>query len=67
TYLLAPGYFADKVRDGALGAGAVAVSGVLGAASEVADVVLDRYLAASSRSSEGRYNLDKSAPGLVFG
>jgi sirohydrochlorin ferrochelatase len=46
TYLLAPGYFADKVRDAALGAGAAAVSGVLGAAPEVADVVLDRYLAA---------------------
>ena len=32
TYLLAPGYFADKIRDSALSAGAVAVSGVLGAA-----------------------------------
>jgi sirohydrochlorin ferrochelatase len=46
TYLLAPGYFADKISDAALGAGADAVSGVLGAAPEVADVVLDRYLAA---------------------
>ena len=46
TYLLAPGYFADKVSDAALGAGADAVSGVLGASAEVADVVLDRYLAA---------------------
>jgi sirohydrochlorin ferrochelatase len=46
TYLLAPGYFADKISDGALSAGAAAVSGVLGAAPEVADVVLDRYLAA---------------------
>jgi sirohydrochlorin ferrochelatase len=46
TYLLAPGYFADKVRDAALGAGASAVSGVLGAAPEVADVVLGRYRAA---------------------
>jgi sirohydrochlorin ferrochelatase len=46
TYLLAPGYFADKIRDGALGAGAAAVSGVLGAAPEVADVVLHRYRAA---------------------
>jgi sirohydrochlorin ferrochelatase len=44
TYLLAPGYFADKVRDGALGAGAAAVSGVLGAAPEVADTVIERYL-----------------------
>jgi sirohydrochlorin ferrochelatase len=48
TYLLAPGYFADKVRDDALDAGAAAVSGVLGAAPEVADIVLDRYLAAAT-------------------
>ena len=47
TYLLAPGYFADKIRDAALDAGATAVSRVLGAAPEVADVVLDRYLAAA--------------------
>jgi sirohydrochlorin ferrochelatase len=46
SYLLAPGYFADKIRDAALGAGADAVSAALGAAPEVADVVLDRYLAA---------------------
>jgi sirohydrochlorin ferrochelatase len=46
TYLLAPGYFADKVRDAALGAGAAAVSGVLGAAPEVADTVVERYRAA---------------------
>jgi sirohydrochlorin ferrochelatase len=46
TYLLAPGFFADKIRDGALGAGASAVSGVLGACPEVAQVVLDRYDAA---------------------
>ncbi len=46
TYLLAPGYFADKIRDGALGAGASAVSGVLGACPEVAQVILDRYDAA---------------------
>jgi sirohydrochlorin ferrochelatase len=46
TYLLAPGYFADKVRDAAAGAGAAAVSDVLGAAPEVADTVIERYLAA---------------------
>jgi sirohydrochlorin ferrochelatase len=46
TYLLAPGYFADKVRGAALGAGAAAVSCVLGAAPEVADTVIERYLAA---------------------
>ncbi len=43
TYLLAPGYFADKVRRGSLAAGAAAVSAALGAAPEVADVILDRY------------------------
>jgi sirohydrochlorin ferrochelatase len=48
TYLLAPGYFADKIRAAALGAGAAAVSGALGAAPEVADVILDRYSAAVS-------------------
>jgi sirohydrochlorin ferrochelatase len=54
TYLLAPGYFADKIRDAALDAGADAVSAAVGAAPEVADVVLDRYLAAdlAGRASE---------------
>jgi sirohydrochlorin ferrochelatase len=46
TYLLAPGYFADKIRDAALRAGARAVSAPLGDATEVADVILDRYQAA---------------------
>jgi sirohydrochlorin ferrochelatase len=44
TYLLAPGYFADKVREHAGQAGAMAVSAPLGAAPEVADVIIDRYL-----------------------
>ncbi|HEX9040288.1 MAG TPA: CbiX/SirB N-terminal domain-containing protein [Trebonia sp.] len=48
TYLLAPGFFADKVRDAALGAGAAAVAPVLGAAPEVADTVIERYRAAVS-------------------
>jgi sirohydrochlorin ferrochelatase len=43
SYLLAPGYFADKIRDTALAAGARAVSAVLGDAPEVAEVILDRY------------------------
>ena len=47
TYLLAPGYFADKIRAASAEAGASAVSGVLGAAPEVADVVLARYRAAA--------------------
>jgi sirohydrochlorin ferrochelatase len=46
TYLLAPGYFADKIRAAGLGAGAAAVSPALGAAPDIADVVLERYLAA---------------------
>jgi sirohydrochlorin ferrochelatase len=68
TYLLAPGYFADKIRDAALGAGASAVSGVLGAAPEVADVILDRYRAAAAdRGSEIRYSLPRFAPSPVSG
>lgn len=46
SYLLAPGYFADKVRGAALAAGAAGVSGVLGDAPEIAGVILDRYQAA---------------------
>lgn len=43
SYLLAPGLFADRIRDASLAAGATAVSGPLGAAPEVADVLLQRY------------------------
>lgn len=43
SYFLAPGYFADEVRRSGLAAGAAAVAPVLGAAPEVADVVLERY------------------------
>ncbi|TDC56110.1 sirohydrochlorin chelatase [Actinomadura sp. KC345] len=43
SYFLAPGYFADKVRTAALDAGAAAVSPVLGAAPEVAELVVRRY------------------------
>ncbi|MGI5272881.1 sirohydrochlorin chelatase [Nonomuraea sp. CA-218870] len=42
-YLLAPGYFADKVRRTALEAGADVVADVLGAAPELAQVLLERY------------------------
>ena len=58
SYLLAPGLFADRIRDGSLAAGAAAVSPALlpwphaaggGAAPEVADVVLDRYTEAGTR------------------
>jgi sirohydrochlorin ferrochelatase len=53
TYLLAPGYFADKIRAAAAEAGASAVSGVLGAAPEVADVVLARYREAALAAGPG--------------
>jgi sirohydrochlorin ferrochelatase len=43
TYLLSPGIFADQVRRDCLAAGAAGVSPVLGAAPEIADVVLGRY------------------------
>jgi sirohydrochlorin ferrochelatase len=60
TYLLAPGLFADRIREASLAAGAAAVSSVLltwppaaavGAspAVEVADVMLDRYAEAGTR------------------
>jgi sirohydrochlorin ferrochelatase len=49
SYLLAPGLFADRTRDASLAAGAAAVSPVLGASPEVADVVLDRYQEAGAR------------------
>jgi sirohydrochlorin ferrochelatase len=42
-YLLAPGFFADKVRRETLEAGADAVADVLGAAPELAEVLLERY------------------------
>ena len=43
SYLLCPGVFADQVRSDCLAAGADAVSPVLGAAPEIADIVLGRY------------------------
>ncbi|HEV2240469.1 MAG TPA: sirohydrochlorin chelatase [Streptosporangiaceae bacterium] len=48
SYLLAPGYFADRVREASLAAGADAVSAALGAAPEVVDVILERYLQATA-------------------
>ena len=53
TYLLAPGVFADQVLQTSLAAGASAVSAPLGAAPEVADVVLERYWQAFRRLSPG--------------
>jgi sirohydrochlorin ferrochelatase len=49
SYLLAPGLFADRIRDASLAAGAAEVSPALGAVPEVADVLLDRYQEAASR------------------
>ncbi|MDT0329504.1 sirohydrochlorin chelatase [Nocardiopsis sp. DSM 44743] len=46
TYLLAPGFFADRVRAQALAAGATVVSEALGAAPELAGIVWERYDAA---------------------
>jgi sirohydrochlorin ferrochelatase len=46
SYLLAPGYFADRIRDSSLAAGAVAVSPVLGASAKVAEVLLGRFVEA---------------------
>ena len=52
SYLLAPGLFADRIREASLAAGAAAVSAPLGAAPEVADVLLDRYLQAAAGGLE---------------
>jgi sirohydrochlorin ferrochelatase len=49
SYLLAPGLFADRILRAGLGASAAAVSPVLGASAEVADVLLDRYEEAGTR------------------
>lgn len=56
SYFLAPGHFADKVRAEALEAGACAVSPVLGAAPEVAELVVHRYdeALAAARAAGGR-------------
>ncbi|GGK72267.1 sirohydrochlorin chelatase [Sphaerisporangium melleum] len=42
-YLLAPGYFADKVRRTTLAAGAQVVAAPLGAAPELVEVLLERH------------------------
>jgi sirohydrochlorin ferrochelatase len=54
SYLLAPGVFADQVRERSLAAGAAVVSAPLGAAPEVADVVIERYQQAACADSELR-------------
>ena len=62
TYLLAPGVFADQVAASALRAGAAAVSGALGAAPEVAEVILQRY--AEVLAHPGR--MDAARPGDAY-
>jgi len=57
TYLLAPGYFADKIRDTSLAAGAAAVSAPLGAHPGAADVIIGRY-----RSENLRFRTDHRVP-----
>ncbi|MBT2211400.1 MULTISPECIES: sirohydrochlorin chelatase [Actinomadura] len=52
SYILAPGHFADKVRAESLAAGADAVSPVLGAAPEVAELVVHRYTEALAAQAE---------------
>jgi sirohydrochlorin ferrochelatase len=52
SYLLAPGKFADRVREAALAAGAAAVCEPLAAAPEVADVLLERYTQARARLAD---------------
>jgi len=54
SYLLAPGVFADQVLDQSLSAGAAAVSDPLGAAPEVADVIIERYLQTACEDAELR-------------
>jgi sirohydrochlorin ferrochelatase len=49
SYLLAPGLFADRILQAGLAAGAAVVSPVLGASTEVADVLLDRHEEARTR------------------
>jgi sirohydrochlorin ferrochelatase len=60
SYLLAPGVFADQVRDRSLAAGAAVVSAPLGAAPEVADVVIERYRRAADQGAQP-YVRDRAA------
>ncbi|WP_235005916.1 sirohydrochlorin chelatase [Nocardiopsis sp. JB363] len=46
TYLLAPGFFADRIHDRAMAAGASVVSPTLGDSPELARIVVERYDAA---------------------
>jgi sirohydrochlorin ferrochelatase len=68
SYLLAPGVFADRIRDASLAAGAAVVSRPLGAAPEVADVLLERYAEARADmlgQRRGGPGLAMAAPGAA--
>ena len=54
SYLLAPGLFADRIRESSLAAGAAAVSAPIGAGPDVADVLLDRYQQAAAAAGPGQ-------------
>jgi sirohydrochlorin ferrochelatase len=63
TYLLAPGAFADQIRERSLAAGASAVSAPLGSAPQVADVIVERYLqAAELAAGVARGAVEASGP-----
>ena len=62
SYVLAPGYFADKIRIQACQAGATAVSAPLGPAQEVAEVILERYLSAIPIAVLARNQTDSDDP-----
>jgi hypothetical protein len=64
TYLLAPGLFADQVAEASLRAGASAVSGALGAAPEVATIILNRYAEAMARPGRTWSSPDLEQPDL---
>ncbi|MEV1200296.1 CbiX/SirB N-terminal domain-containing protein [Microbispora rosea] len=51
-YLLAPGYFADRVERDTMEAGAHAVAGVLGPAPELVTLLLERHAQAVRAASE---------------
>ena len=61
TYLLAPGVFADHIRQQSLDAGAVVVSAPLGAAPEVAEVVVERYLEAAQPGTRPGSQVSRSS------
>jgi sirohydrochlorin ferrochelatase len=66
SYLLAPGLFADRIRDASLAAGAAAVSRPLGTAPEVADVLLQRYTEACATGACATGAQPSGSPGLVL-